>query len=149
QWSLRFKATGRPADEQMHLHAPAEVAADRLAETEILANVWAGNDRSVTEMRVAGGDWVGMKLVRRPDPYYARLYELQEQFKAEYERLPGSDTQGQPVDSTHLWSATLPSTLEPGSHLIEVRSEDMFGRITHDAAVLRVITSVPPAQHGS
>lgn len=148
EWSYRFKATRRPADEQMHLYVPPRVAVTDLADTEILANVYAGNDRSVTEMRVAGGEWIEMQMVRRPDPYYAQLYALQEKFKEEYKRLPGSDAQGKPVNSTHLWAAKLPGGLAPGSYLIEVRSTDMFGRVWHDVAVLRV-TGASPTQDES
>lgn len=140
RWSYRFKATRRPADEQMHIHAPPDVPAEELASTEILVNVWAGNDRSVTELRIGDGNWIAMERVRRPDPFYARLYDLQEQFKDEYKQLPGSDSQGRPLNSTHLWRANLPADLSPGSHLLEVRSRDMFGRVWSDVRVLRVLS---------
>ena len=123
----------------MHLHFPREVSSDRLAQTQVLANVYGGNDRSLTQMRIDGGEWIEMQMVRQPDPYYERLYELQERYKEEHERLPGLASQGRPMNSTHLWKANLPAELQPGSYLIEVRSTDMFGQVWRHRRPLRVV----------
>ena len=35
---------------------------------------------------------------------------------------------GNPQESTHLWRANIPNNLKPGTHTIEVKATDMFGR---------------------
>lgn len=126
RWSYRFKATRRPAEYQMHIYLPSTIRADEIDQSQVLVNVYAGNDRSRTEMRVDKGKWTRMKRVDRADPYYERLYDLQTRFKREYKRLPGAEIRGKPARVTHLWQAPLPDDLTPGSHLVEVRSTDMF-----------------------
>jgi len=43
-----------------------------------------------------------------------------------------------PVPSSHIWTARLPSNLEPGAHAIEVHVSDEYGRDHHDRLILEV-----------
>lgn len=118
EYSVVFKAARRPANYQMNVFAPEEVAAADADKSEILANVFAGSERSVVEMRVGKRPWVRMKHVRREDPSIVAL--------------------GYAGKSTHIWQATLPAGLTPGTHLIEVRTTDMFGHTYTGRRLIRV-----------
>jgi len=68
-----------------------------------------------------------------PDPYYAKMKELEPKMPKEAGRsLPGG------ADSTHIWTRNLPSGLNPGLHLIHVRTTDMFGQTYQDRRSVRV-----------
>jgi hypothetical protein len=116
--SIVFKAARRPADYQMNVYAPEEIAAANVANTEILVNVFAGSERSTVEMHVGKGPWIKMEKVSREDPAIAAL--------------------GYASKCTHMWQANLPPGLTPGTHLIEVRTTDMFGQTYTGRRLIRV-----------
>lgn len=133
-YRLDYKAAGRPADYQMQIDAPEVVESADTAETVITANVFNGTSKSVIEMRVGSGDWVKMTSTVRPDPTYQKLYD-QEELVADkpWKKLPT------PKDSSHLWEAMLPADLSTGSHLIEVRASNVFGKTYTGRRIVRVI----------
>lgn len=132
--SVVYKAAGRPADYQMSLCAPYEVESARSAEAEVLANVFAGSEKSDVEMRLGDrGEWVKMQLVQRPDPYMEKLKKLEEEFP----KLPGRKTP-KLGNCTHLWSAKLPANPPPGVTMIHVRTTDMYGQKYMASRVIRV-----------
>ena len=59
QYTIRFKAARRPADYQMNIWVPWEVASTETGETEVIANVFGGTKRSTVEMRL--GEIGGME----------------------------------------------------------------------------------------
>jgi hypothetical protein len=132
-YSIEFKAARRPANCQMHIFAPDEVAAADAANTDVFVNVYAGSEKSVVEMRFDDGTWRRLEQVRRPDPFYVALKESE---KAE--RPPNGKTLPGPSGSSHLWTGKLPPTPAKGAHTIQIRTTDMFGH-TYDATrVIRV-----------
>ena len=132
-YSLNYKAAGRPADYQMQIDAPEVIAAADVAGTVITANVFNGTPKSVIEMRVGSGDWVKMAATLRPDPTYQRIYDYEKAVeKKGWRDLPA------PGNSSHLWEATLPDGLAPGSHLIEVRASNVFGKTYSGRRIIRV-----------
>jgi hypothetical protein len=135
-YSVAFKAARRPADYQMNIHAPEVVTAAEAGETEVLANVFAGSERSVVEMRVGEGEWAPMEQVQREDPYYLAILQAQES-----EHRPRGRKLGGAVKSRHIWRATLPEGLAAGTHVIEVRTTDMFGQTYHGRRIVRVAGS--------
>ena len=133
EYSLNYKAAGRPADYQMQIDAPEVIAAADVAGTVITANVFNGTPKSVIEMRVGSGDWVKMAATLRPDPTYQRIYDYEKAVeKKGWRDLPA------PGNSSHLWEATLPDGLAPGSHLIEVRASNVFGKTYSGRRIIRV-----------
>lgn len=124
KYDIEFKAASRPADYQMNIYAPESVLEAEAKGTEILVNVFAGSERSKVEMRVGKGSaWVPLKNVRRADPAFARLKELEAGTPPPPgRRLPGAR------NTPHLWQGALPDGLRPGAHEIEVRTTDMFGK---------------------
>jgi hypothetical protein len=133
-YSTRYKAARRPADYQMEIQAPSEVAQEDLAGTPVLVNFFAGTERSAVEMRVGdSGEWTPLAYAPQIDPLYARVTERE-------------SGQGASV-ATHIWEGRLPGDLPVGGHLIRVRAVDMYGQEFSDARILRVLEATIPAIH--
>jgi hypothetical protein len=133
---LRFQAARRPASHQMSIFAPAAVASRDAAGTEVLANVFAGSERSRVEMRLGdAGEWQAMQRAEIRDPFYLEI------LARESSAGPGS---GQPLQlmpaepSLHLWRGMLPANPPPGTHVLEVRTTDFFGQSFSDRRLIRV-----------
>ncbi|MDA1214275.1 MAG: calcineurin-like phosphoesterase family protein, partial [Planctomycetota bacterium] len=126
-YRFEFVPVGRPRDYQMQIYAPEVVATGKLAETEILVNVFSGSARSTVELRIGDGEWITLTKREIPDPAYeaivARETELLELKKGAWTALP------KVINSSHIWSGMLPSELSAGTHAIEVRETDMFGAV--------------------
>lgn len=122
---VRYKVARRPDDYQMNIYLLDEVPAADAAKTEVFANVFAGSERSSVEMKLDDGPWTAMEKTRKTqDPLYQDLKELEKSWKPApgYSNLPGSD------NCTHLWKLNLPNTVAPGTHVITVRTTDMYGQ---------------------
>lgn len=134
-YRMEYKAARRPADYQMNIYVPQEIAAASLAETEVAVNVFNGSERSTVEMRVAGGDWGALEHSPRPDPNNMLLHATNAHNPDEtlgyHFDYPGRD-------SRHIWAGTLPGGIAPGTHLLEVRTTDMFGQTYRDHRIIRV-----------
>ncbi len=133
-YSIDFKPARRPADHQMHIYAPDEVASAAAGKTEILANVFGGSEKSRVEMQVGNGQWRAMQFAPRPDPAYVATKALQE-------TLPnngGARKLPEIIPSPHIWAATLPADLPAGTHTVRVRATDMWGRTHQESAFMRV-----------
>jgi hypothetical protein len=133
-YSLKYKAARRPADFQMSIFAPESVTVAEAANHEVIVNVFMGSSQSKVEMRVGeDGAWSSMKQTEREDPYFqalkAREYYLP---PAAGRKLPGASK------STHVWAANLPANLAAGTHVIHVRTTDMFGQVFEDERIIRV-----------
>jgi hypothetical protein len=134
QYAVEFKAARREASHQMNIYAPSEIAATTLAQTQVLANVFAGSKKSKVEMQVGERAWLPMQRVAVPDPAYAACKELEKvNPKVPGRKLP------EIINSPHVWGATLPADLARGTHLIRVRTTDMFGQNYADRRILRVV----------
>ena len=134
KYSLRYKVSRRPADYQMNIFAPDEVKAAEAAKQEVLVNVFAGTDRSTVQMQLGDGPWVPMERVEREDPYLLLAKKAEANWNEEFTKryaLP------KPRPSAHIWRAALPNNAPKGTHLIHVRTTDMFGQ-THES--YRIIT---------
>lgn len=134
RYSVEFRAARRPASHQMNIYAPEEVPQSEAARTEVLVNVFGGSERSKVEMRLGEtGAWVTMERTARPDPYYQAMKRLEEGANPP----PGRKL---PVlmASPHLWRATLSEAPPPGTHLIHVRTTDMFGQTYSGRRIIRI-----------
>ena len=157
RYSIRFKAARRPADYQMNLWAPWEVDAESASETEVLANIFAGTLHSVVEMRFGDkGEWGPMERVQQNDPYFEMMktVEAEGQVKEDlYQAIkelvlketgagesPNARSRRLPraVESTHLWRAALPENPPKGTHVIFVRTTDMFGQTDTGRRIIRI-----------
>ena len=139
-YAWRFKAARKPADFQMHLWTPEAVKQSELTDTEVLANIFNGTERSRVRMRIKGvTDWQPMTQADRQDPYYVALKRQEQQ----YENLPGRNLPGRdpesPPNSTHIWAANLPADLPVGVHQVEVHTVDMFNQEATGRRLFRVV----------
>lgn len=122
QYTIRFKAASRPVGDQIAIFAPDSVTTKQLAETKVYMNVYTGSDLTKVEMRVGKeGAWTTAKHVAAPDPFYAAI-------KAAEDRplIRRGRKLRDPMDSPHIWIATLPANLTPGAHVIYVRTMDPY-----------------------
>ena len=67
----------------------------------------------------------------RPDPLTQELFARNEATKKPWVRAEVS---------SHIWTARLPSDLEPGSHTLTVMVHDEYGREFTEHAVIEVVT---------
>jgi hypothetical protein len=133
RYTIRYKAARRPEDYQMHIYLPDIVPVRELANTRVLVNVFFGSEKCKVEMRVGeNGEWITMTRVQEPDPAYAQMKKLEEQYTLPGRRLPGL------MNSPHLWAANLPANLPRGTYLLHVRTTDMFGRTWSDRRIFSV-----------
>lgn len=134
QYTIDFKAARRPATHQMNIYVPLEVAATDLPKTEVLANVFAGSERSKVEVQVGDSQWIPMTLTARQDPVYLACKTAQDALPKEAGRkLP------EIIESPHIWVANLPAGLPKGGHTVKVRTTDMWGRTHQDCEIMRVV----------
>lgn len=133
KYDWQFKAARRPADYQMNIFAPERVPAAQAAATEVLANVFGGSNRSKTEMRLGDGPWLPMERVEVEDPYFLAMKKMEKG-----ENPPPGRKLPDIIKSSHIWRATLPADTVAGTHLIVVRSTDMFGKVHVGERVLTV-----------
>ncbi len=127
-----FKVARSPEDYQMNIHAPELVERKDLGKAWVYVNVFAGSSRSTVEMRVAGGNWVKLKKHVAKDPYYVAVRER------EIKLNPDAPALNSPTDSDHLWRGHLPAGTKAGTHLIEVKTTDMYGRTFQGRRVIRI-----------
>ena len=154
QYKIRFKVARRPADYQMNIYTPWEVSTDRLSETPVIVNVFAGNKRTRVEMRIGtDGPWTEMKWVERKDPYYEDLRAreevetLQNQLYDRLHELMGKPkvqhdfTLKEATLSQHIWQAKLPTDIPVGTHTIDIKATDNYSQIHHGRRIIRVVES--------
>lgn len=129
-----FKAARQPADYQMSIFAPDEVAAAKTQLVDVHVNVFNGSEKSEVKMRLSeGGDWINLEKTEEADPYYVAVRQ----------REIARDPQGKrhlsaPVPSAHLWKAKLPAGLAIATHLIEVEATDDNGTVHKRKRLIRV-----------
>tara|TARA_B100001059_G_scaffold155450_2_gene155045 strand:- start:12101 stop:13648 length:1548 start_codon:yes stop_codon:yes gene_type:complete len=136
-YSLRFMPAKMDPSQQMHVFLPGSIPVEQVTRTEVVANVWAGSSRSTVRMRIDDGNWIPMIHSKRPDPYY-EMAVVNESLNEN----PNAISLPKPKSSPHIWVADLPPGLEPGGHVVEVESTDMFGQIDIGNRIFR-ITDTP------
>ncbi|MCX7918887.1 MAG: calcineurin-like phosphoesterase family protein [bacterium] len=129
KYSIEYKVAQKPNSFQMHLYAPDEITIDQITTTGIIVNIFAGSAKSKVEIKFGKkGSWFPMEKVSLPDPYYTKQFEL---ITEKPNWIPNA------ILCPHIWRASIPASLGKGSHLIQVRTTDMFG---HVYTAYRVIT---------
>ncbi len=132
-YSVDFHAARGASHEQMHVWVPESVPRRMAHLTEFLVNVYNGSERSQVEFRMDdAGEWTAMQQTARADPFYQAVKRRETDDMPALWKLPA------PIRSPHLWSARLPRGLGPGSHRLQVRTVDAWGRTFESARVFRV-----------
>lgn len=126
QYKIDYKVAGKTEDYQLEIFAPKVAAQGRNTKAGIYANFFMGREGDVVEYRVDDTEWKKMHYVEEQDPAYeVSVYE----WDTSEELLEGRRSSN-PVPSKHLWRAALPAKLPVGTHKIEVRATDQYGK-TH------------------
>jgi hypothetical protein len=125
EYSLDYKAAGKPWDWQMRLLLTKD---PNQPQTRLCANVFNGSFRSKVSCSLNGLDWVTMEREIGPDPLISNIWE---------NRTPEEDNilVWPEAQNPHLWYFTLPADLAPGIHRVVVRHEDYSGRINTNALI--------------
>lgn len=126
QYHVNYKVAGRESDYQMNIFAPKVVPHKGRTTSQIMVNFFMGSKNDVVEYRIDEGEWKKMRHVSAHDlNYQTKLNEW------DYTEtlLPGRRPSN-PVNSTHVWTAPVPTNLPAGVKTIEVRATDRFGK-TH------------------
>ena len=136
KYHMEFKAAGRAKNHQMTLHAPESAGLAQAGRVSVFANVFNGDEHTNVEMKIGDGDWNAMRKVREIDP------RLQSVFDREAAVLKKDDSAfrglSKPRLSGHLWRATLPTPVKPGTHFIEVRATKRNGQTYRGRRVIRI-----------
>lgn len=144
QYSLSFRAAGRSAEYQMNIQAPEAVPVSKLAATEVFANIFNGSDLSRVQIQVGdAGEWRPMQKTRAIDPLFRGVKD----HETTLEGKPWRDLPN-PKPSSHLWKATLPADLTPGTYLIRVKSSDRIAGELRGTRVIRVVPAPEDAAAG-
>lgn len=106
----------------MHLHAPRALRRGAYPAWGVYANVYMGLDDTRVEFRVDDGEWRSMRKVAAPDPWLT-VENTRDDLA---ESLRGFDRSPEAAPSTHLWRGALPTGLEAGEHVVEVRAFDRW-----------------------
>lgn len=134
-YDIEFRAARRAKDHQMNIDAPEQVTTADLGGTEVLVNVFAGSERSTVEMRLGEeGSWVALEHVAVEDPFYVAMKKLEEG-----PNPPPGRKLPETIKSPHIWKGKLPAGAPVGTHLIHVRTTDMFGKTYVDRRSIRVV----------
>ncbi len=160
QFDMQFKAARRPAEYQMEVWAPEQVASAEAGGTEAIVNFFSGNDRSKLEMRLdKTGEWTPMTQFTGKAPHYQQDYDRQVALVKQIAAYAGKDVNDEkalkkvaddfdlltgmvspePDDTPHLWKAPLPANPAPGYHVIQVRATDMWGKVHTAQRIIRIV----------
>jgi hypothetical protein len=151
QYIIDWKVAGSPEDYQMNIHTPRGIEKGSMDTVPLIVNFFNGGEQTEVFYRVSGlTDWKKMRREPRYDPYFEKLYQRWRYFKnhgtfddwtsdtlVRKEPLPGK-----PLPyiqkSTHIWMENIGSDWPVGSHVIEVKVEDRYGRIFLSRHLIRI-----------
>nr|MBI1232008.1 metallophosphoesterase [Cytophagales bacterium] len=139
QYTLDYQVLGQPKEYQMHVFHPKVVANNRGTQAGIFVNFYMGSKENEVMYRIDGGSWKPMTWIDAPDPEFVRQVMEWDTVEA---LMPGRRPSN-PVNSTHLWRAPIPGNLPEGTHTVEVKATDMFGRTFTQSSSFR---SAPPVR---
>lgn len=136
-YSIRYKALNRPADEQMRLYLP-EVA-EPATPLRLRVNFFVGNAAAQVACRLDGAAaWLPLTQEHGIDPGYVALRERVNTFA----EAGGYRPMQEPVKTDHLWETTLPANLPVGMHRLEVRATDAYGHTFTQETTIRIVPSL-------
>ena len=105
------------------------IAASRLRDCAVVANVFDGGPNTRVTCDVAGWGPHAMQRVAERDPFLLQVLSRQDAVRKPWV---------EPVPSTHLWSAPFPARLPAGAHRLTVTAIDEYGRRHIGHAVIEV-----------
>ena len=140
RFTFDYQVAGKPADYVMEITAPKVVPGGKTRAGTIYVNFFMGSPRDKVEYRIDDGEWKPMKFSNALDP--AMLNEIH-QWDYTDVLIPGSRPRRESDVSLHLWQADLDGRLNRGTHTIEVRATDLFGRVHSSQHTYRIEKQLP------
>lgn len=124
-YTTAYKAAGKPWSYQIRIDSPRGLLkkGDR-----VIANIFAGSERSKVIYALDGREPVGMSRTLMPDPLVSKLWEESDEGHKHSAVPPAPEV-------FHIWTADLPEDLSSGIHRLVVREMDQYGTL-HEAASL-------------
>lgn len=133
EYLVHYRPASRPAWEQMSIFLPEQLLAGEARDTDVIVNVFAGSERSNVEMKIDNGEWVKMENFKGQDPFFLKLKELEASPKPPLGlKLPN------PSQTAHLWKGKL-GAMSKGTHVVEIRTRDMYGQEFYDRRIVRIV----------
>ncbi|KJD36973.1 metallophosphoesterase [Tamlana sedimentorum] len=133
-YSVDYKVAGKPKTHQMEIFAPKVVAKDKKTKAAIYVNFFMGSPSDEVLYKIDGGEWNAMKYTTEPDPsYVSQIINWDES-----ETLIPGKRASNAIDCTHLWKGKILTKLSAGTHTIEVKATDMFGKTHYGSKTYRV-----------
>jgi len=105
------------------------IARDNVFATDVIVNVFDGGPRTKVEYRIGKRTPVAMTRDTRPDPFVQEVFARNEATKKPWVKAD---------PSSHVWVARLPADLDAGTHCVQVRAVDEYGREHRDHLVVEV-----------
>lgn len=134
-YKVDYKVAGKSIEYQMNIFVP-KVAdfSNKKNKHFVYANVFMGQPKDEVLYRINGGEWKKMNYAEEVDPTYMTEY-FQWDLSTEgiKERRPS-----QAMLSSHLWKARIPNSLEQGTHKLEIKSTNMYGKVSQSSTILQV-----------
>ena len=126
QYKIDYKAAGKPEDFQINLSVPKVIPYKSKNSARIAANFFMGSEKDVVEYRIDNGNWKPMQYDEEVDPNFAvSVYQWDTTDKLFEGRRPSN-----PENSKHIWTAPF-GKLDLGTHKVEVRATDMYGKTSY------------------
>jgi len=105
------------------------IARDNVFATDVIVNVFDGGPRTKVEYRIGKRAPGAMTHDTRPDPFVQEVFARNEATKKPWVKAD---------PSSHVWVARLPADLDAGTHCVQVRAVDEYGREHRDHLVVEV-----------
>ncbi|TRZ45729.1 metallophosphoesterase [Robertkochia solimangrovi] len=137
QYEFDYKVAGEPEAYQIKVFAPKVIEQGRRSKSGLYANFFVGREGDKVSYRVDGGNWQDMDYVVAPDPSFVATNLERDTSEI---LLPGRRA-SDAIDCKHLWRGELPFKLSIGTHKIEIRAVDMFGKEHHAVTEYRIAKS--------
>ncbi len=138
-YALAWHSARDMEDRQIGLHAPKVLRRGAYPAWGVFANVYMGMDDTRVEFRVDGGEWMPMKKVLLADPALVAEYARDDAS----DLLRGFDRSPEAELSPHLWRGALPTRLDAGEHVVEVRAFDRWRGETRATTTYRLEDASP------
>jgi hypothetical protein len=143
QYNIQYKAARRPADYQMNIYLPDDIAESALDTTNVLVNIFNGSEKSKVELQLNNmSDWLPMSQTTARDPANMAMHLLSPILDQEFDGRKIDTVLGwkmdHPSESNHFWTAAVPKDLKAGTYRMTVRTTDMFGNTYLGHRVFRI-----------
>ena len=134
QYTIDYKVAGRDKSYQIEVFHPKVVGNGKASKSGIYANFFMGHRNDLVECRIDNGKWLKMMPINAADPaFVAELHPWDNSNELLAGRRPNNA-----VESPHLWRTGIPTNLSLGTHEIEVRARDRYGRIHTQKSTYRI-----------